>query len=251
MFNITRLFLTNLVIFCVTLPMYEADAATFGGIEFPDGFSSFADEVISYDCAYNNGAGAGTCPTGSTRLDPTRSLGAPGGGHVSLGLGGLLELAFTDNLLTNSGDSSVDLWIFETGAPQGGETERTFVAVRPTAATLALSGFSGTMGANGFFEVGSAGGSTDGIDIDLFFRSFAPGVLQFDAIQLVDRDYNPALGGSHGADIDAVGAISSVAPIPIPPASLLLGTGVILIAAFRKRESKRYIEGNRGSQEHP
>ena len=149
--------------------------------------------------------------------DPSEILGIPGGGSLSLGLGGLVEVRFTDNVLTNSGTSEDDLHIFEIGAAMGGETERTFVAVFPTPATLALPGFGGTIGANGFFNVGSAGGGTDSLDIDAFFPGFEPGELEFSAVQIIDRDFNPAAIGSHGADIDAVGAISSSPPPVIPP----------------------------------
>lgn len=219
--TLNRTWLLSSVIFFASLVVPKADAEMFGGVEFPNGVSSFADQVVLYDCAYNGGGGGGTCPT--SHFNPLDALGPPDSAFTSIGLGGLLELGFTDNVLTNSGDSSEDLWIFEIGA----DTEGTSVAVRPTAETLALPGFTGTEGVNGFYQVGSAGGSTDGVDIDAFFPGFSAGELRFDAVQLVDEDYDPGTSaGTHGADITAVGAISTTSVVPIPSAIWLLGAGL-------------------------
>jgi len=42
-----------------------------------------------------------------------------------------------------------------------------------------------------------------------------------------------------GADIDAVGAISSAPPVPIPGAVWLLGTGLAGLAGIRARRRKK------------
>ena len=88
-----------------------------GCVEFPGGVSYFADAVVSY----NVGTGGVTDPYKIT----SSALGAPDydgvvshAGYVSLGSGGSIVLQFTNNSLTGSGNSNLDLWIFEVG-PDG------------------------------------------------------------------------------------------------------------------------------------
>jgi hypothetical protein len=181
-----------------------AQAEVFGGIDFPDGVSSFVDSVISYDCAFQNG----TCPL-SPFDDPLRAIGAPDNYSLSLGLGGKVELLFVDNVLNNSGDNLDDLHIFERGA----DVEATLVAIRPTSATTALLVPFASLDTNGdgFYEVGEVEGSTSSVDIDAIFTGFSAGQLTFDAVQLIDNEFEPGTSqGTHGADIDAVGAIGSL-----------------------------------------
>jgi hypothetical protein len=213
-----------------------ARAEVFGGIDFPNGASSFADSVIQWNPLFSGGPG----PTNPNFANPDSSLGVPdfppGGGQsdtgaVSLGHGGLLELAFTDNLLTNSGNSDFDLYIFEIGI----QVEDTFVAVRPTTATLALLNPAMDSNGDGFFEIGKVFGSTSSIDIDSLFSGFVAGELEFDAVQLID-DLNEggSSGGSPGADIDAVGAIASVL-VPEPSTTAMLATATMLLGVVRRR----------------
>lgn len=222
----------------------NAFAVIFGGIDFPNGVSSFADSVLTY----NNLFGPGPAPTSANYLNPAMSLGPPDysdpTGSVSLGRGGLLEVAFVDNVLTNSGDATLDLHIFEIGP----DVEDTYVSIRPTAATVILlgpafdtgvPGYPTTIG-DGFYEIGKVFGSTDSIDIDALFPPAPPGTYSFDAVQLIDDPNEGANSGSTvGADIDSVGAITSMAPppeiiggevIPIELTTLLLvGTQTNLI----------------------
>ena len=187
----------------------DVQAEIFGGIDFPQGASSFADDVIQYNSLFSEGPG----PTNPDYINPSEALGIPnhsggsfGTGNVSLGRGGLLELSFLDNLLTNSGDSNDDLHIFEIGP----DVEDTFVAIRPTSGTLSLLNPDDDDNGDGFFEIGKVFGSTSSIDIDSFFPGFLAGELKFDAVQLID-DPNEGnnSGPTVGADIDAVGAIFS------------------------------------------
>jgi len=216
----------------------NADGAIFGGIDFPDGAVSFADAVISYDPLFSGGP----APTTSGFLDPSKSLGIPDGlaGSVSLGKGGLLEIEFTDNLLTNSGDAGFDLHIFEAGP----DVEDTFVAVRPTATTLGLLDPLGDANGDGFFELGKVFGATSSIDIDAIFAGFGVGVLLFDAVQLIDDpDEGLMTGGTVGADIDAVGAIAS-APAPDPgaipePTTFVVWSLLGLTATGARRRRRR------------
>ncbi len=181
-----------------------AEADVYGGIEFPEGAVSFADEVIRFEPLYNGG------PAPTENTNPQLALGAPEGLAVnrctSLGRGGLIELAFTNNVLINSGNSDHDLHIFEIGA----DVEDTYVAIRPTAETAQLLGAQYDANNDGFYEIGKVYGSTASIDIDSVFTGFGPGQLVFDAVQLID-DYNEgnSSGSTVGADIDAVGAIGT------------------------------------------
>lgn len=217
------------------LPLFaNASLVTYDGIDFPQGNVSFADEVISYDAGYSGG----NEPFDPNYTNPDSALGAPDydspTGSVSLGSGGLLQLLFTDNALTNSGNSDDDLHIFEIGP----DVEDTFVAIRPTADTFNLLSPTYSPDANGFFSVGNVSGSTSSIDIDSWFQGFDPGALMFDAVQLIDdpnegdRGANPTVG----ADIDAVGAIFSAAPVnevPEPGSLALLAGSLFGVGAFR------------------
>ena len=203
---------THVIVFVALFVGFDdgnASAEIFGGIDFPDGASSFADNVLTYDCSFQSASG-GQCPSPAFQ-DTSRALGPPDGAGLSLGTGGLVELLFIGNVLTNSGDATDDLHIFEVGA----DVERTKVAVRPTPGTAALLGASFDANSDGFYEVGNVSGGTSSIDIDSFFIGFSSGELEFNAVQLIDDEFE--LGttqGTHGADIDAVGAISSAVPEP-------------------------------------
>ena len=186
----------------------------FYGIRFPQGKSSFADEVVSYEpIIYLQER---QLPNVHTPFDnPKYALGTPNSSHkknslsspserhdVALGLGGSITLKFTDNLLTGSGDGKADLWIFEAGK----KTEAVLVEISKD-------------GSN-WYAVGRIDGQNSGIDID----AFGWGTKDFFAyVRLTDDP----LDGEHdgvlhhgkwigwgGADIDAVGAISSVSLVP-------------------------------------
>ena len=128
--------------------------------------------------------------------------------YVTLGDGGSLTLEFVDNRLTGSGNANDDLWIFEIG----GDVEDTFVAVSKDGVTLTA--------------VGKVFGSTSGIDLDEFGFGVAD---QFRFVRLTDDGSEGQQSGlTVGADIDAVGAISTViTPVPEPEtwAMLVLGAG--------------------------
>ena len=217
----------------------NASGEIISGIDFPAGSESFADAVLRYEPLFQDGLG----PL-SPYDDPTRALGRPdvtsgvGMGFLSLGLGGLVELLFVDNVLTNSGDSSHDIHVFEVGA----DVEATLVAVRPTVATAALLGLGFDTNSDGFYEIGEVVGGTGSLNIDATFLGFSPGVLAFDAVQLVDNDFNPGTtSGTHGADINAVGAISSGPAVPEPSSFIMLSLGLMNLASGRWRRPKRRI----------
>ena len=207
----------------------RAEAVLFGDplnpVDFPDGEISFADSFYSYT--------QGT--SGSSVLshtDPATALGIPDfwvtddildQTYVSLGYDGELVLQFTDNYLTTSGDDGLDLWIFEVGPD-----------VEATAIDISIDGAI-------WISVGSVGGATAGIDIDSF-ADVTDGDL-YSYVRLTDLTPAGNRGNSSyaGADIDAVGAISTIAadpgpsPVPEPSTMLLLVAGLFGLAAFRAR----------------
>ena len=199
-----------------------AHAVLIGGVDFPQGSLSFADAVVSYDPVL-----AGVGPSAPHSV-PSNALGAPdyvgdnnctgdpSCAFVSLGDGGRLVLRFLDNRLTGSGTAAQDLWIFEVGP----DVEDTFVHISMDGIT--------------WHSVGEIGGSTSGIDIDAF--GWGPSD-EFAYVQLTDDgSADGQTGDTVGADIDAVGAISTVAAIPEPEtyALLLAGLGLLGFAARRK-----------------
>ena len=199
-------------------PLSASLAEDFGGIEFPEGVVSFADEVIDYDAA----AGGGSVPTDPNFLDPREALGAPDylrsteRGSVSLGDGGYIVLKFSDNKLTGSDTDEADLHIFEVGT----QTEQTFVEISPDGTT--------------WHSVGKIIGATSSIDIDAFGFTSQD---EFSYVRLTDNpDDGENSGRTVGADIDAVGAISTT-PVPQTP-DLEIAKAVIL--RFQSTEGSSY-----------
>jgi len=165
-----------------------------GGAEFPQGAISFADSLVSYTV----GRGGVT----AENKVPSRALGVPDSTagsathSVTLGDGGNIVLEFIDNRLTGSGNNAFDIWIFEVGP----DVEDTFI-------DISKDGVNWT-------SVGKVFGSTAGIDIDKF--GFGTADL-FRYIRLTDdTNEGDQVGPSAGADIDAVGAISTRTPPPPP-----------------------------------
>jgi hypothetical protein len=194
-----------------------ASAAIYRGVDFPDGAVSFADEWIRYE------------PTSDVLApynDPLAALGIPdastaGSKAVSLGDEGVLVLKFTDNSLTTSWDTSFDLWVYEVGSD-----------IEPTSIDISTNGLD-------WINVGDTGGGTSGIDIDAYLFSGVVLREKYSYVRLTDLLPHQSGRPFEGADIDAVGAISSASPVAIPGAAWLLGSGLAALAGIRTRRRRR------------
>lgn len=168
-------------------------AATIGGDFYSIGQLAFADNVTRYSptaaggpvpiTALQNSSNALGVPNYTGIGEPAANQGA-----VSLGRGGVIVVQFTDNVLTGSGDSRPDLAIYEVGL-----SEQVRVEVSPDNVT--------------YTAVGSASFNNRYIDLDAFgFNSLS----QLYYVRLTDLINEGATSGDTvGADIDAVGALSS------------------------------------------
>lgn len=194
-----------------------AASVTYDGITFPDGNVSFADSVVSYT------PGSGFTGTALTNCqDASLALGAPDyvsgdcDGYVSLGDGGTLILQFTDNLLRASGTTDADLHIFEVGT-----------AVEAMVISISANG-------SDWFALGTLSGQPTSIDIDA--TSGINAGDEFSFVRIVDAPGGATGGVFSGADIDAVGAISTTV-VPLP-AGLWFGlAGLGALAALRRRKT--------------
>lgn len=160
-------------------------------VTFPLGRASFADSAASYR--------AGGPPPVRSQQIPTKALGVPDfatdpAGSVSLGSGGSLVLQFRDNSLVDV--DGPDLYIFEIGP----DVEAMFVDISED-------------GQN-WVSVGRVSGSTCSLDISPYVQKGQ----RFSWVRLTDDPKQGDRGGSSpGADVDAVGAIGSVAVSEQPP----------------------------------
>ena len=192
-----------------------------GGAFFPHGAISFADVLVAFNPVIQNGE------PNQASLQPLAALGLPNHrstdgpcvlnvpcSAVALGDGGSITLQFVDNRLTGSGDNKPDLYVFEVGT----DVEATFVEISKDGVQ--------------WFAVGKVFGSTAGVDIDAF------GWKTTDLFAFVRLRDDPLADGqvgfSVGADIDAVGAISTVA-IPEPGTWALMLAGLAAVGGWARR----------------
>ena len=210
-------------------PVAPAYGDVIGGVDFPMGAISFADAVVDYSPNIEIDPATGLPVPDPRWQDPDDALGMPnytpptGPLHnedqfVSLGNGGSLTLRFTDNALTGSGDAGLDLWVFEVGP----EVEAMFVKISTDGVT--------------WHSVGGIGGATAGVDIDAY--GFGIGSV-FHYVRLTDDPSQSPTSDPYdfwaGADIDAVGAISTT-HAPEPAVLGLLGIGGLSLMLRRRRQ---------------
>jgi len=144
---------------------------------------SFADAVVSFE--------KGIPAAALRNSDPSESLGRPNysranedKNYVTLGCGGKLTVEFIDNILIDGPGN--DLYVYEIGPD-----------VEPTQVEISIDG-------KDWIRVGSVRGSTASLDIGKFVSPLD----EFRFVRLTDL--RTACGAGYpGADIDAVGAISS------------------------------------------
>ena len=169
------------LILTMFLQTKETKSEIIGGIDFPDGQVSFADRIVDFIPS----SGISSCD------NSTNALGKPDNQQACLGDEGIIILQFTDNSLTTSGDEQKDLWIFEIGP-----------IIEPTSVAISTNG-------SNWINVGFTDGSTSGVDIDEYINS---GVIigeKYSFVKLTDLLPHQSDAPYAGADIDAVGAISS------------------------------------------
>jgi len=181
------LYLALLTAAALLLAAASAGATQFGGVEFPLGEISFADEVV----AFNQGSGVA-----SDHAVPEWALGLPDfieethDNAVSLGEGGSLTTRFVDNGLVDQDavEGGLDLFIFEVG----GQVEWFSVEI--------------SKDGENWIDLGTLKGQPTGIDIKPFS---SPGDV-FYYVRITD---DPTQVQSQypwaGADIDAIGAIGA------------------------------------------
>ena len=193
-------------------------------VDFPAGAISFADELVDFSPGiafdptinaesplpqFRNGENTLGVPDVSLlqSVECDNNPSTETCRFASLGLSGSLTVRFIDNVLTGSGNDDLDLWIFEAGPP-----DITFVDISSD-------------GVN-WIEVGEYI-SLGGVDIDAF--GFGPND-SFSYVRLRDKpNAGQVSGPTLGADIDAIGAISTRV-IPLPPAVLLFASALALLA---------------------
>jgi hypothetical protein len=230
---------------CGLLAAAAADATSFTNVsgisvDFPAGAVSFADELVSFAPGIIFNPARGYDQPLPAYLNGSNTIGVPDFSlaqsitcfsnpnptdckFASLGEAGSLVVKFTDNLLTGSGTPAKDLWIF-----LAGPGDDTFVDISTDGGTWS--------------NVGAFSGNP-GIDID----AFGFGVSDtFAYVRLRDVPLSGQVtGDTLGADIDAIGAISTIA-VPLPAAAWLFGSALLVLRRPRDALINRTKNGFAG-----
>ncbi len=223
-----------LLFVCLVVPSSSsATPISVAGFNFAAGEIAFADDAflvsgsgVRFNCTAG-GTAASSFGEALSGSDVTQCVNVVGGGD------GIVEVLFTDNSIANG--AGVDLVIFEVSGPQSPGTpdpaERFEVSVFDGSAYSPFVAFDPI--ATGF---GTPDPTLDvfAVQIDLSAFGIAPG-SQIDRVRLHLFDNGQ---GSKGADIAALGALNSGAPVPEPSPILLLA-GSLLLFAWRRRGHRR------------
>lgn len=227
--GIMRLIAASLFGLAFATSAASAASITVGGFVFDAGEAAFADDafLVSGSGVRFNCTAGGTAA--SSFAEALSGSGVTQCANVSGGGDGIVEVRFTDNSIVNG--AGTDLVIFEVSGPQSpgtpdprerfevsildGSTYSPFVAFDPVA-----TGFGTPEPTLDIFAV----------QIDLSSFGIATGV-SIDRVRL--HLFDNGLG-SKGADIAALGALNSGAPVPEPSTALLLGVGLAVLAACRR-----------------
>jgi OOP family OmpA-OmpF porin len=145
--GLIKVLVVGIVFILMVVPVQAREGSvSYGGIEFPFGDESFADEVVDF----NPGSGTG-------ESDGSAAVGFPDGGKgtgpsiigdngdVTLGSGGSITLKFTDNYLIDV--EGLDLYVFEYGP-----------AVESFKVEISKDG-------SGWIDLGTISGQPTGLDI--------------------------------------------------------------------------------------
>lgn len=170
----------------------DPEAEVFVGLFFDKGRISFADQVINFESGENvtNGFDDAEHALGEPDLTGRGDEPSTGEFTTSLGSGGKLTVAFTDNFLTLSGDERPDLAIFETGESEAVRVEVSRDGVK-------------------FIDVGIVVGNDFTVDLDQDRFGFGKND-RFGFVRITDLRQGSSESGPVGADIDAIGALTTV-----------------------------------------
>lgn len=189
----------------------SSSGEVIGGVEFPLGNVSFADQVVSFSLGTDS----------TTQTDSSQALGPPDAPptsrSLSLGNGGVLVVEFVDNRLVDQDDveGGVDLFVFELGPTTGGLVENFRLEISKDNAS--------------YIDLGEFQGETTGVDIKPFV---SPGD-EFRYVKITDLPPNTTNAPVAGADIDSIGAIGSVA-VPEPSSLALCAPLLIGVTVWRR-----------------
>ncbi len=133
--------------------------------------------------------------------DPTDTLGDTPTTYFSLGDGGYVRVAFAD-VLTNSGDSSIDLCIDEWN-----DNDCYYLCFTPAdaATTAAVVAAGWHDNGNGTYEPFVTWCGDEDIDIDALLPGYAQGTLRFADIMVLDD-----MSGGNGAEVERVCGLNCV-----------------------------------------
>lgn len=212
-----------LLLLCILAPQFASAAPiSVAGFNFAAGEIAFADDVVHVS---------------GPVLDPNTVRRVLVGSDISDSFNTgdsnptVLEVIFLDNSIVN--DPGVDLVIFELSGdkPAGSPDPKEIFDV----SVFTGSGFSPfvtvTPIATGFNDPADSTLDVFAVQVDL--SSFGvPSGLAIDRIRLGVYNSNQ---GSKSADLTAIGALNSGAPIPEPATAPLVGSGLVAVLLAKRR----------------